>query len=209
MRSRLGRRLAAHLEGPAIGVVAEDDDVADAVGIAADLAEHIVDFLSVRPGFHEARRQRRPRAHVRSCPLHARARDRRKRTAPPLSANAVLPRRDQLAAGEAVEPFESRRTSSLPPLPMMLGQSGVIGLERSVGLQRHLGGEVPDVQVADDGVDRPALERGRLVERSFVQRLRPALCSASLSSRKSFASARMLSLPAQKRGVHRRRGNLP
>ncbi len=71
IRPRRWRRFIAYLESPAIGIVAKHDDVANSVAIVPNYTERIINFLSMRPRFHQSRRQRRPRTHVRPRPFYA------------------------------------------------------------------------------------------------------------------------------------------
>ena len=52
----------------------------------------------------------------------------------------------------------------------MLGQSGVVGLERSIAFERHIRCKVPYVKVLDHRIDRPVLERRDLLKVLLAQR---------------------------------------
>jgi hypothetical protein len=122
----------------------------------------------VRPGFHQPGGQRGANAHVRAGPFHARRwiGDGKARGG---CRKAFFPRGDERSASEAAEPFDFER-GQLSTLAEMLGELGVIGLERPVGFQRHFRRKIPDVEMADNGGDRPAFEGCRLVERLVVKR---------------------------------------
>ena len=151
----------ADLECPAVGVHPEHDDVADPVRVPADDAEQVIDRLAVRPGFHEPRGDGRADAHGRPGPGHACRRIRGAEALRHGDAEAA-PAFEQRASREPLQPLRFERRQAACADVIRHGPE-----ERQEGVairQRQVGRPVPHVQVAENVVDGPALERRRLLE---------------------------------------------
>ena len=152
------------LIGPAKCRDAEVSDVPDPVMVNALDAEMIKNLLPVRPGLHQTRGDRRARAHVRPRPFQARLRDRPWRTPPATSADSHQPFGSQRLSGRThdiafhcAHPAGARDGAE---------QTHELGLVRQLQACRA----IPEMQVAHDIVERPALELRRLVECGIRQR---------------------------------------
>jgi hypothetical protein len=151
-------RQPAIRKGPAERIHSDDRDVLDPIGIAPFLAQQIVNGLTVRPRFHQPRRDTREHAHVRTDPLHALLRVGIGKTTSHLAVE-IAPPNQQVAVPDAVEPRVRRsqaagaRLSRRREPAHKRGKGGLI-VERQI---RHV---IPDMQMRDDIVDRPLLELG-------------------------------------------------
>ena len=169
MRHRPGRRLAVNLKGPAVGVDPHHHHIAQAIGIVTFDAHLVINGLSVRPAFHLPGGDRTAHAHARPHPFDPRARVCRAKCAGHNPVK-VAPRKDQFGAFEAVEVarFKTAQTAALTQRRHGLGR---VSAEFLRVRERPVGGHVPDVQMAQDGVDRPAFEAGLSVQARGIETL--------------------------------------